>query len=188
MGRIFELRKDNSGLKYLFKQPTLNARQTKWMELLSEYKFDINHIKGKENKVVDALNRGAQEMHATTIRTYKTNLKEKCLEVVTIEQHYVQVEGSLQQHNVQKKYKYYKLEEDGILFFKNKVYVSNSQELRNLILKEMHNVQYFGNPWYWKTITNVRVLWPKGDIYRVKCIWYDHKGGGIYGDKFTCNV
>jgi hypothetical protein len=28
-----------------------------WVEFLSEYNFDINHIKGKDNKVDDALNR-----------------------------------------------------------------------------------------------------------------------------------
>ena len=32
MGRIFELRIDHCGLKYLFDQPTLNARQARWME------------------------------------------------------------------------------------------------------------------------------------------------------------
>ena len=32
MGRKFELRTDHSGLKYLFDQPTLNARQARWLE------------------------------------------------------------------------------------------------------------------------------------------------------------
>jgi hypothetical protein len=55
MGKRFELRTDHNGLKYLFDQPTLNARQSRWLEFISEYDFDINHIKGKENKVDDAL-------------------------------------------------------------------------------------------------------------------------------------
>jgi hypothetical protein len=117
MGRKFELRTDHSGLKYLFEQPTLNARQTRWLEFLSEYDFDIKHIKGKENKVVDALNRRVHKMHATTISMYMTDLKDRILEVVTTNQHYVQVKESLQQNNVQHKYKDYKLEEDGILLF-----------------------------------------------------------------------
>jgi hypothetical protein len=29
-----------------------------------EYDFDINHVKGKENKVVDALSRRVHELHA----------------------------------------------------------------------------------------------------------------------------
>jgi hypothetical protein len=34
-GKKFELRTYHSGLKYLFEQPTLNDRQTRWMEFLS---------------------------------------------------------------------------------------------------------------------------------------------------------
>ena len=47
MGNKFELRTGHSGVKYLFEQPTLNARQTRWLEFLSEYDLDIKHIKGK---------------------------------------------------------------------------------------------------------------------------------------------
>jgi hypothetical protein len=49
MGNKFELRTCHCGLKHLFGQPTLNARKTRWMEIMSEYVFEINHIKGKEN-------------------------------------------------------------------------------------------------------------------------------------------
>jgi hypothetical protein len=47
MGKKFELRIDHNGMKYLFEQPTSNARKTRWLEFLSEYDFEINHIKGK---------------------------------------------------------------------------------------------------------------------------------------------
>jgi hypothetical protein len=53
-GKKFDLRTYHNGLKYLFGQPTLNARERRCLEFLSEYDFDIKHIKGKENKVVDA--------------------------------------------------------------------------------------------------------------------------------------
>jgi hypothetical protein len=75
MGRRFELRTDHNGLKYLFDRPTLNARQSRWLEFLCEYDFDIKHIKGKENKVVDALNRRVHELHATTISMYRNDIK-----------------------------------------------------------------------------------------------------------------
>ena len=52
MGRRFELRTDHCGLKYLFDQPTPNARKARWLEFLCEFDFGIKHIKGKENKVV----------------------------------------------------------------------------------------------------------------------------------------
>ena len=47
MGRIFELRIDHCGLKYLFDHPTLNARQARWLDFLCEFDFEIKHIKGK---------------------------------------------------------------------------------------------------------------------------------------------
>jgi hypothetical protein len=75
MGRRFKVRTDHNDLKYLFDKPTLNVRHSRWLDFLYEYDFDIKHIKGKENKVVDALNRRLHELHATTISMYQTNIK-----------------------------------------------------------------------------------------------------------------
>ena len=57
MGIQFELRTDHCGMKYLFDQPTLNARKARWLEFLCDFDFEIKNIKGKENKVFDVLNR-----------------------------------------------------------------------------------------------------------------------------------
>jgi hypothetical protein len=67
MGRRFELRTNHSYLKYLFGQLNLNVRQSRWLEFLSEYDFDTKNIKGKENKVANALSMRLHEMHDTTI-------------------------------------------------------------------------------------------------------------------------
>ena len=75
MGREFELRIDHCGLKYLFDQPTLNARQATWLEFLCEFYFQIKHIKGKENKVDDALNRKVHEMHVAYLSTCQPDLR-----------------------------------------------------------------------------------------------------------------
>ena len=45
LGRIFVLMTDHCGLRHLFDQPKLNARQSRWMDLLSEFDFEIKHIK-----------------------------------------------------------------------------------------------------------------------------------------------
>ena len=55
LGRNFELRIDHMRLNCLFGQLNLNLRQAGWMELLCEIDFQIKHVKGKENKVTDAL-------------------------------------------------------------------------------------------------------------------------------------
>jgi hypothetical protein len=64
------------------------------------------------------------------------------LDVVVAYQHYLHVKENLQQENVQYKFKGYDIKEDGVLLHKNIVYVPNFEELRNLVLKEMHNVPY----------------------------------------------
>jgi hypothetical protein len=89
IGKRFELRTYHSGLKYLFEQPTLNARETIWLEFLSGYDFDIKHIKGKENKVFDALSRRVHRMHATAISMHQLDLKRRIIDVVVTYQHYL---------------------------------------------------------------------------------------------------
>ena len=71
MGNFFELRTDHYGLKYLFDQPILNVRQARWLEFLCEFDFEIKHIKGKENKVADALSKKVQEMHVAPLSIFQ---------------------------------------------------------------------------------------------------------------------
>ena len=144
MGKIFELRTDHSNLKYLFGQPTLNVGQSRSLEFLSEYDFDINHIKGKENKVVNALSRRVHEFHSTAISMYQSDLKHRILEVSKLDLQYKELVEKLQQRNLQQKIVEYKLDNDEILMYRGIIYVQNSQELKNMILREMHNVPYAG--------------------------------------------
>jgi hypothetical protein len=69
LGRRFVLMIDHCGLRHLFDQPKLNSRQARWMALLSEFDFEIKHIKGKENRVVDALSRSIKMIHLAAVST-----------------------------------------------------------------------------------------------------------------------
>ena len=68
---------DNRSLKYLFDKQNLNVRQAIWLAFLSEYVFEIKHIKGKQNKVLDALSRNAVTSFVAAISSYKTDLEDK---------------------------------------------------------------------------------------------------------------
>jgi len=68
---------DHNGLRYLFDQPKLNFRKARLMALLSEFDFEIKHIKGKKNKVADSLNRSMKVIHLEVVSTCETDLKER---------------------------------------------------------------------------------------------------------------
>ena len=59
LGKRLTLMTDHISLKYFFSQTELNARQARWLSFLSDFDMDIKHIRGKENKVADALSRNA---------------------------------------------------------------------------------------------------------------------------------
>lgn len=52
---MFILMVEHSSLTNFFGKPTLNAWHAQWTSFLSESKFDIKHLYGKENRVADAL-------------------------------------------------------------------------------------------------------------------------------------
>jgi hypothetical protein len=80
LGRKLVLMMDHCGLRYLFDQPKLNARQARWMALLSKFDFEIKHIKGKENRVADALGRSMKMIHLAAVSTYEIDVKSRVKE------------------------------------------------------------------------------------------------------------
>ena len=57
LGKMFLLKTDHSSLTFYFKQANLNSSQERWNAFLGEFDMDIQHVKGKENRVADALSR-----------------------------------------------------------------------------------------------------------------------------------
>ena len=110
MGRRFELRTDHCGLKYLFDQPTLNSSQARWLEFLCEFDFEIKHIKGKENKVADALSRKMQEMHVASLSIFQSDLRQQIVNHTVGDELYELIKDKVQQQSLEKRYEGYKLE------------------------------------------------------------------------------
>jgi hypothetical protein len=75
-------------------KPKLNARQARWMDLISEFDFEIKHIKGKENRVVDALSRSMKVIHLETVSTYETDLKERVKSAQEVDEFFKMVKST----------------------------------------------------------------------------------------------
>ena len=48
---------DHHSLQYFKTQPTLTGRQSRWLDIVAEFDFDIEYIDGKSNVVADGLSR-----------------------------------------------------------------------------------------------------------------------------------
>ena len=62
---------------------------------LSEYDFEIQHIKGKENKVSDALSRNARLNFVEAMSTYKIDLEDQLEEGVKLDENYHKLQAKV---------------------------------------------------------------------------------------------
>lgn len=79
IGRRFVLMINHNGLKYLFEQLNLNARQARSLTMISEFEFEIRCIKGNENKVTNDLSRKVQVNYIDVMGLYGTDLQYRTL-------------------------------------------------------------------------------------------------------------
>ena len=140
-------------------QPNLNGRKSKWIAFLSEYDFEIQHIKGKENKVVDDLSRNARLNFIAAINTYKIDLEEQLGEGVKFDENYQKLQAKVTENLTESLSTCYSLNEKVLILYKsykNGLYIPNVPKIKLLLLNEIHNTPYLGHHGYQKTIT---MLW-----------------------------
>jgi hypothetical protein len=176
LGRKFVLMTHHCGLPHLFDQPKLNARQARWMDLLSEFDFKIKHIKGKENKVADALSKSMKTICLEVVSTCETNVKERVSNAQETDTFFQTVTSYLEQEIAGIKYEGYQMIDGGLLTYINRLYILDCDDLKRFIMDELHKRPYNGHPGYQKMIMTTRkqFYWHglKKDIaeYLTKCI------------------
>jgi hypothetical protein len=153
-----------------------NVRQYRWMDLLGEFDFEIKHIKGKENRVVDALSRSMKVVHLAAVSTNESDIKERFKSAQEIDAFFKTMTSYLKQEPKGMKYEGYQMLNDGLLTYTGKLYILNCDELKRFIMDELYKRPYIGHLGYHKMITATRKLfyWTglKKDIadYLVKCL------------------
>jgi hypothetical protein len=159
LGNLCHLYTDHKSLKYIFTQLELNMRQRRWLELIKDYDLEIHYHLGKANVVADALSHKAS-CHCITVRTPNTTL---CQEMEKLNLGIVQ-QGTLthlklesvllqriidaQRTNKGMKYIHEKMEDvkancfrkddQGVIWFKDRIVVPKDAEVRQQILDEAH--------------------------------------------------
>jgi hypothetical protein len=176
LGRRFVLMTDHCGLRNLFDQLNLKDRQARLMDLLSEFDFEIKRIKGKENRVVDALSRSVKTIHLEAASTCETNVRERVTNAQETNAFFKTVTSYLKKEPTGIKYEGYQMLDEGLLTYRNRLYISGCDDLKRFIMDELHKRPYTGHPGYQKMITTTRkqFYWSglKKDIvdYLAKCL------------------
>jgi hypothetical protein len=167
IGNKCEIFTDHKSLKYIFTQKDLNLRQRRWLELIKGYDLDIQYHPGKANVVADALSRKGQ----TNMLIGHLLPQELCWKmaqlnlgiVVSSETLTLEIESTLErdirkgQLADEKIAEYMKLiklgkvpnfreDEQGTVWFKNRICVPEIKEIRETILKEAHDSAYSIHP------------------------------------------
>lgn len=172
---------DHKSLEYFTTTKSLTRRQARWSEFLSEFNFVIKYRPGKLGLKADALSRKPDMNTASNVSTDDNNLqvllpRER---FVTLAASYVAIQNDnsiislikaalsqdskaqeiLSELNANKEEtrKFYHLNAEGILLYKNRIYVPNDNDIKLLILKSKHDSVTAGHPGLKKTLKLLRM-------------------------------
>ncbi|WVZ97053.1 hypothetical protein U9M48_042617, partial [Paspalum notatum var. saurae] len=153
---------DHMSLKYIFTQPEINMRQRRWLELIKDYDMDIHYHPGKANVVADALSRKA---HCNAIEARPTARHAELYSLIiepTIKDQIIAAQKNdkgtahIRDEINEKKKACFKLDEEGVLWFKKRLVVPKDMELRKKILDEAHTSMFTMHPGSNKTYQDLK--------------------------------
>ncbi|WVZ97144.1 hypothetical protein U9M48_042699 [Paspalum notatum var. saurae] len=159
LGNTCHIYTDHKSLKYIFTQPELNMRQRRWLELIKDYDLEIHYHPGKANVVADALSRRAHcnviearptarvicwemdEIEMPTeqlVELYSLIIEPTIKDLVIAAQKQDPGIAHIREGIDEEKKACFTLDDQGVLWFKNRLVVPKDMELRKKILDEAH--------------------------------------------------
>ena len=130
LGNVCHIYTDHKSLKYIFTQPELNMRQSRWLELIKDYNLEVHYHPSKANVVADALSRkshcnflealledGFNLLHPIVLHniTVSCSLESKITELHKIDVGVFHIKRKMREQET----KYFRLDERGVLWFKD---------------------------------------------------------------------
>nr|GEV53270.1 retrotransposon protein, putative, Ty3-gypsy subclass [Tanacetum cinerariifolium] len=132
---------DHKSLKYIFTQKELNMRQRRWLELLKDYDTNIQYHPGKANMVADALSRKSGMLANLQIEPkIIEDLERMDIELCIREDIELWVVFQKSEKDEQTKFR---VDDDGVIWFGDRLCVPNDPTLREAVLSEAHSFPFF---------------------------------------------
>ncbi|WVZ58487.1 hypothetical protein U9M48_008759 [Paspalum notatum var. saurae] len=166
-GNRCEIYTNHKSLKYIFTQNELNMRQRRWLELIKDYDLEIHYHLEKANVVADALSRKSYVnmavafqtppelcekfeslslgfVYHTTVSTFKAEptLEQEIRKHQKTNEKYREIREQIKVGKVP----HFREDEQGIVWYKNYIYVPDVDSIRKLILSEAHDTAYSIHP------------------------------------------
>lgn len=153
MGRQFVVLTDHQSLKHLWTQKITTTAQQRWLFKLMGYDFTVEYRKGKENIVADALSRRTESVgESGKLMTFSLPIHNWLESIRTENASNPRTQELIKRVEEGEALGPWKVQ-DGILYFKNKIYLDKDSELVDLIMEQFHCSTHEG---FHKTIQRVR--------------------------------
>ena len=117
-------------------------RQRRWLELIKDYNLEVHYHPGKANVVADALSHkyhgkslledGFNLLHLVVLHniTVSCSLESKVIELQKTDVGIFHIKRKMKEEES----KHFRLDENGVLWYKDRLVVSKDRELRDQIL------------------------------------------------------
>jgi hypothetical protein len=169
----FQVLTDHATLTRLFKQKELNQRQTRWVEALSEYDFDIIHKPGKTNVVADALSRRREALNTAVSTTSADGFTARIFIGYDKDKFFTGVKSVLRGESdartfaARKIQRQFRLDDTGLIYemrdTKPRLCIPDYDDLRLEIIRDNHDSKVAGHLGVEKTSDAIRrkFYWPR---------------------------
>jgi hypothetical protein len=154
---------DHKSLKYIFTQPDLNIYQRRWLELIKDCDLEVHYHPRKANIVADALSRKAHcnYLPAVSLTSEESSIRvplDTSLFNVTLTPSLRGKIIAAQQQDVgvshikrmltegDSKVCCFRVEDEGMLWFNDRIVIPRNQGLRKKIFDEAHTSKYYIHP------------------------------------------
>ncbi|WVZ84506.1 hypothetical protein U9M48_031535 [Paspalum notatum var. saurae] len=127
LGNTCHIYTDHKSLKYIFTQPELNMRQRRWLELIKDYDLEVHYYLGKANVVADALSQMPTVLEAELYNlVLEPTIKDQIIAAEKQDKGMAYIREGLDE----KKRACFTLDDQGVLWFKNRLVVPKDMELK----------------------------------------------------------
>ncbi|GKE64804.1 putative reverse transcriptase domain-containing protein [Tanacetum coccineum] len=136
---------DHKSLQHILDQKDLNMRQRRWIELRSDYDYEIRYHSGKVNVVADALSR-KERIEPLRVRALVMNIGLDLLSRILKAQREAVKIKNIEAEDISGMLKKLEARADGTLCLDNRSWLPGYSDTRSLIMHESHKSKYSIHP------------------------------------------